>query len=552
MKLSLQELLICKPFRQADLLASNEKSLLKKFINFTIMDTPTIDDWIVPNELLIIGNFMETHLSINFIRRLKHKGVTAIVSKKKFKIHVDKTIRDFLLDIDLPIIFVDNDYSWSELTREIHKLSQEQQNIQMQEIEKFHHSLLNYLSDSKSMNELCSIVYNMTGISLSIINPNMEIIDASFESDWQSQITLFKRILLDSEIIIGYDIHRQAVYGHSFINNQDNSYKYYQIPIIQKGKLIAHTFLKMSKDSTLSSEIIARIKSIQSIFLLRQAIFREIRQNNQRYRNLILEELLTQNTEHIQYNKDSYSLSLGSKIETNYYLVIISSPDLEKISFIKRENNLHRLSEDLISKVFNNENILVFNRGSYLILLYGREQQEIKRFIDSLVHFINHNVAYNTYSIGVSNLHSYYKLDEAYKEAEQAYLFTKNNPSSSRCQYYQQLGILQLFLDDDSQLNHAMIDRLLKQYIDPLKIYDREHHTDLINTLTQFFANNLNHQTTAQKLFIHKNTLRFRLQKIEELLRIDLKQLNSILHLNLSIYCYHHYHTHSKPSSDYD
>jgi purine catabolism regulator len=53
--------------------------------------------------------------------------------------------------------------------------------------------------------------------------------------------------------------------------------------------------------------------------------------------------------------------------------------------------------------------------------------------------------------------------------------------------------------------------------LEPLRQYDREHHGDLIRTLSAYLRHGGNSAQTANALFIHRNSLRYRLSRIQAL-----------------------------------
>ncbi|MNH36488.1 Purine catabolism regulatory protein [compost metagenome] len=69
------------------------------------------------------------------------------------------------------------------------------------------------------------------------------------------------------------------------------------------------------------------------------------------------------------------------------------------------------------------------------------------------------------------------------------------------------------------------------------KIYehDKAHDTSYINTLEGYFNNNQNLGKTAKAMFIHRNTLIYRIEKIKEILNTDLKNAEEILQIQLAL-----------------
>ncbi|WP_405114362.1 helix-turn-helix domain-containing protein [Paenibacillus sp. FSL K6-1217] len=67
-----------------------------------------------------------------------------------------------------------------------------------------------------------------------------------------------------------------------------------------------------------------------------------------------------------------------------------------------------------------------------------------------------------------------------------------------------------------------------------LREFDEKHHADLYHTLYSYLKNNRQLQKTADELFVHRNTLRYRLRQIDELIQLDLSQIDQVLRLYMS------------------
>jgi len=57
----------------------------------------------------------------------------------------------------------------------------------------------------------------------------------------------------------------------------------------------------------------------------------------------------------------------------------------------------------------------------------------------------------------------------------------------------------------------------------------------LFKTLQSYIKNNLNAVQTVKKLFIHRSTMIYRLERIKEIGRTDLKNTDELLHIQLSL-----------------
>ena len=57
--------------------------------------------------------------------------------------------------------------------------------------------------------------------------------------------------------------------------------------------------------------------------------------------------------------------------------------------------------------------------------------------------------------------------------------------------------------------------------LEPLRRYDREHHGDLVKTLAAYLHHAGNSTRTANALYLHRNSLRYRLARIQALTGLD-------------------------------
>jgi purine catabolism regulator len=65
--------------------------------------------------------------------------------------------------------------------------------------------------------------------------------------------------------------------------------------------------------------------------------------------------------------------------------------------------------------------------------------------------------------------------------------------------------------------------------------YDHRNHADLIKTLEAFFACHGNLSQTAEMLIVHRNTLLYRMNRIDEIAEIDLDRPETRLALHLAL-----------------
>lgn len=59
--------------------------------------------------------------------------------------------------------------------------------------------------------------------------------------------------------------------------------------------------------------------------------------------------------------------------------------------------------------------------------------------------------------------------------------------------------------------------------VEPLVLHDRKRRGDLVRTLRVYFASGANASEAADRLYLHRNSMLYRLARIAELTGLDLK-----------------------------
>jgi PucR family transcriptional regulator, purine catabolism regulatory protein len=97
---------------------------------------------------------------------------------------------------------------------------------------------------------------------------------------------------------------------------------------------------------------------------------------------------------------------------------------------------------------------------------------------------------------------------------------------------FNSLGIYQLL----AQLEDVPAARTFaEQIIGPLAAYDEQHRSALVETMSAYFNHHGNISQTAESLFIHRNTLLYRLERIQELTGQDLERADMRLAFHLAL-----------------
>ena len=74
-----------------------------------------------------------------------------------------------------------------------------------------------------------------------------------------------------------------------------------------------------------------------------------------------------------------------------------------------------------------------------------------------------------------------------------------------------------------------------EELVRPLVERDRERRSDLVRTLRAYFASGANASEAADQMFLHLNSMLYRLASIQELTGLDLKDPDASLALRLGL-----------------
>ncbi|MCS6964254.1 MAG: helix-turn-helix domain-containing protein [Thermoflexus sp.] len=123
-------------------------------------------------------------------------------------------------------------------------------------------------------------------------------------------------------------------------------------------------------------------------------------------------------------------------------------------------------------------------------------------------------------------------LSRSFREAVQSLQMVEALLGGDRALAYQRLDVYRLLYP---LRESEALEEFYNQTLGPLERYDLEHRAELIPTLEAFFACDGNLQRTAERLFLHRNSLAYRLRRIQEITGMDLRRWEDCFRLQLAL-----------------
>ena len=186
-------------------------------------------------------------------------------------------------------------------------------------------------------------------------------------------------------------------------------------------------------------------------------------------------------------------------------------------------------SVDVLSGMFPDKQqdfVLSINETDIAIvkqLAPGTEKAELLQTAQTIEQTLRSELFVKTV-IGISTVAGHLReLADAYKEAQVAIEVGKVFETEKTIINYENLGIGRLIYQLPTTLCEIFLSEVFKK--NSIDTLDQE----TLFTINKFFENNLNVSETSRKLFVHRNTLVYRLEKIKKLTGLDLREFDDAI-----------------------
>ncbi len=335
--------------------------------------------------------------------------------------------------------------------------------------------------------EVCS-VWNMEGICLA----HSSIIDEEERREIQ-------------KLVMDMDEEEMKQAGKSFFRVSSEEESVYV--------LIIHT----EKDGT---EIIGRlgVKQMEALILA----YQERMNRNHFIQNLLLDNMLLVDI----YNR---AKKMNIEIEARRAVIVIEPKNPEENLVLETLKGIYATStKDFVTVVDEGHIILV----KALEDMEGyKELNAVAKAIVDIVNteaMVNVRVAYGTIVSEIKD------VSKSYKEAGMALDVGRIFYEEKNVLAYNELGIGRLI----HQLPVSLCEMFLKEVFSGKAVEQFDEET--LSTVHKFFENNLNISETARQLFLHRNTLVYRLEKIQKKTGLDVRVFDDALTFKIALMVANH------------
>jgi purine catabolism regulator len=211
------------------------------------------------------------------------------------------------------------------------------------------------------------------------------------------------------------------------------------------------------------------------------------------------------------------------------------------VDWAKKEHPTYRRLETLVHGVAKDfvPGVLVQARENEIIVFSRLEPRQgiesARRLASGIRRAAQTEFPSDPLAVGIGRpADALFGLRDSYREARQALSMARRLADPNPL-YFGELNVYRLLF----QLEYSPeLNAFCQEIIGKLVEYDRTQGTNWLETLTAYFAHNGNLTQTAEALFLHRNTLLYRMDRIREISGLDLDNPETRLSVQLALRAY--------------
>lgn len=332
-----------------------------------------------------------------------------------------------------------------------------------------------------------------------------------------------------SEIVEVYGDHTFSIKN----NVTDELWDAGSVPLYENGRLIGYLFLKKASLVESNEKIHLEVAAGQlaKFINIEQKKHLQLKQIGQRYKDSFIFDLLYGNIKSITDIMSKGEL-WGADFSLPHTVITFELHDYEHFSM---DNELL----ERVYRIFENTLIrlgiipLILKKREELVIILPLVENEdfknsrhfILQVIETLRKDSSSYLGRRSLTVGVGRIYDRpTELFRCYQEAKIAKILEGGNIQGD-VTFFSDIGLLKLLYNHDFQ----ELKEFEKDILGELQRIDRQSEMALIETLEGYIINNCDLKQASEAMFLHRNTLRYRLNRIEELLQLDLSDLQTII-----------------------
>lgn len=531
--LTIAEILQNRLFKHAEVVAG-EAGLHRHVRWVHILEVSEIDTLVHGNEMILttgIG-FAENSLSfLRFIEKLIQLQVSGLCLELGTYIYsIPDEVKQIADAHQFPIIIFKNKVRFVDITQEIHSQIINHHYRMLQNLEKVSREFHRLTLQSEGTMNVLKLLQSNTQSQI-IYLPIQETPSFIPHSDKKKNVLAYIQTCLA-------DVKEKQMEAIYTWNYQDEKILVRSVGAL--GQIWAYLCMVKNQEPNEYDFLLLDSAAISLAQDLLKQRFMEERQLHSE--NLWVNDLLTNEKKEgiqvqAQLGQDFKTLNESTncvcvlKEQSGAYLQNFRESTVLKVSMIVRSALEKHAFRPFITVKNNSLVVLAFQ-----VALLSQEKTSMKERLQTAIQEINdvlrkENSALLQFYGGVGSFNKGFRhVHVSYEEATKALLLKELMASS--LVFYEELGVYQILL---SLREEGMLKSYVYRHLGPLIEEDQMKKSDLLTTLSVFLEQNGSKKLAADKLHIVRQSLYYRLEKIEELLGKDFMTPDKRLALQLAI-----------------
>lgn len=501
---------------------AGQSGLERQVQNVYVMEVPDIFSYIDKDGLLFTTLYPiadnEAALKSFIVELAKHQLAGVAIKLGRYVPEVPAYMIEQANQLNFPILVLPNEANLSTLTNHILTTLLGMKTSLLEFREAISHQLHSLLLHGADMSQFVQYISQITGASILILDNGLNCIQSSLDYNYD-QLHVDRDAFDNWANRKQYDHANQVVLAINDKGYHANQLFIQAISAGKKGLGYLVVLIDRPEEITKHLDIVVEQAIILLAFLLQTE--QTIIQKERHYLDSFIRDIINE-----RYHSQSEIIEKAKVFRWNFNfpnIILVIKSNIQDSS--QRLSTYYKILDSdkipsIIADIFDvpSQNCKVTYFNDELLCFIGvafetRLKQRLERVGESLCSTFKD---YGELAIGISD--TIYRIDQvklAYQHALLVHqIFGSKLGLSSFVQFYDDLGLYKLFhlINDQQQLKDFVQDKLGK-----VIAYDQQRDINLFDTLVYLIKHNGNLQKTADDMFIHYNSLRYRVNKLKEL-----------------------------------
>jgi purine catabolism regulator len=548
---TVEEALKLPAFKGANLVAG-EKGRFKVIKYVDVMEVPDAVNWVREQEMLLTTAYAiknDAKAQEDLIIKLAEVKASALCIKPgRFIDRIPQKIINLAEKLDFPVIELPPEVPYIDIINQVLSRILSKKTSFLETINKIHNTLTDAVLEGGGLQAICSKLAELTGNPIAIFSSSSRIIAFSGKQGEICQLTDQLQLIKEYGRYDKCDKHNETNSPSTRILESERG-KFIITPIVIERRL--YGFLVMFGYSHQDSEL--NIKALEQGAVVAALEFlkdKNVQETKKRIMKDLINDLLEGNISNpdVLQERGRY---LGWDLKKGMQVMVADIEERHTRYNGKEEGNIGNVQEfknpllDIVKvtvKKIDPGSIITDKSERVVILInipddYRRSPNNLYSYTKGIAVNIQREVTANLNEVNINlGIGRYYgdiqNISKGYKEALEALNLGKGILGPGKVVHFDDLGVYKVMLDVSDK---RILKNFALKYLQPLIDYDEQYGSDLITTLEAYLKNDKKISRTADELFIHRNTVRYRIDRINDILGVDLEDGEMLFNIYFSL-----------------